>query len=196
MSKITNGELQCYSLFQMVSRRGGCVSVSRVDGREPGWRWRDQRERSSTLFRKKIGPISKSSSPLVQMAKYVPCGILIVVSSLLLLLLLLLPLRVVVLVVLWGVLLVMAYKVFTMEREYTEYDPYSILELDSVRHLSDRNALAAFSLSLSLFLPTLAHSPLFFLFLFSSFPPPSFPCLHPPLYRALQWEKLESSIGN
>ena len=94
----------------------------------------------------------------------------------------------------------MAYKVFTMEREYTEYDPYSILELDSVRHLSDRNALAAFSLSLSLFLPTLflptlAHSPLFF-FLFSSFPPLSFPCLHPPLYRVLQWEKLESSIGN
>jgi len=38
---------------------------------------------------------------------------------------------VVVLVVLWGVLLVMAYKVFTMEREYTEYDPYSILELDT-----------------------------------------------------------------
>ena len=196
MSNITNNVLQCYSLFQMVSRRGGCVSVSRVDGREPGWRWRDQRERSSTLFRKRMGAISKSSSSLVQMAKYVPCGILIAPPPpppppLLLLL----PLRVVVLVVLWGVLLVMAYKVFTMEREYTEYDPYSILELDSVRHLSDRNALAAFSLSLSLFLPTLTHSPLFF-FLFSSFPPPSFPCLHPPLYRALQWEKLESSIGN
>ena len=132
------------------------------------------------------------------MAKYVPCGILIVVSSLpllLLLLLLLLPLRVVILVVLWGVLLVMAYKVFTMEREYTEYDPYSILELDSVRHLSDRNAITAFSLSLSLFLPT-SPTPRTYIY--------SLPSLHlflaftllPPLYRAPQWEKLESSIGN
>ena len=130
------------------------------------------------------------------MAKYVPCGILIVVSSLpLLLLLLLLPLRVVILVVLWGVLLVMAYKVFTMEREYTEYDPYSILELDSVRHLLDRNALTAFSLSLSFFLP-ISPTPHTYIY--------SLPSLHlfpaftllPPLYRALQWEKLESSIGN
>lgn len=73
--------------------------------------------------------------------------------------LLFLSLRVVVLVVLWGVLLLMAYKVFTMEREYTEYDPYSILDLDSVRHLSDRNPLATFSLSLSLFLPTFTSVP-------------------------------------
>ena len=78
------------------------------------------------------------------------CGVLIVPLCLLLFL----SLRVVVLVVLWGVLLLMAYKVFTMEREYTEYDPYSILELDSVCHLSDRNPLATVSLSLSLFPPT------------------------------------------
>ena len=70
----------------------------------------------------------------------------------------------------------MAYKVFTMEREYTEYDPYSILELDSVCHLSDKNALGtAFSLSLSLFLPILTHFPLFntILFLPSIFSLPS-----------------------
>jgi len=52
---------------------------------------------------------------------------------------------VVVLVVLWGVLLVMAYKVFTMEREYTEYDPYSILELDTVCLWMDRQANGCFT---------------------------------------------------
>lgn len=78
--------------------------------------------------------------------------------------LLFLSLRVVVLVVLWGVLLLMAYKVFTMEREYTEYDPYTILELDSVCHLSDRNPLATFSSSFSLFLPPFI---LYFYFLLS-----------------------------
>ena len=86
------------------------------------------------------------------------CGVLIVPLCLLLFL----SLRVVVLVVLWGVLLLMAYKVFTMEREYTEYDPYSILELDSVCHLSDRNPLATVSLSLSLFLPLILFSSLSF----------------------------------
>lgn len=115
------------------------------------------------------------------MAKYVLCGVLMVPLCPLLFL----SLRVVVLVVLWGVLLLMTYKVFTMEREYTEYDPYSILDLDSVRHLSDRNPLATFSLSLSLFLPP---SPQFLLF-FSAF-------AVLPLYRVLQWEKSENSIGS
>lgn len=94
------------------------------------------------------------------------CGVLIVPLCLLLFL----SLRVVVLVVLWGVLLLMAYKVFTMEREYTEYDPYSILELDSVCHLSDRNPLATVSLSLSLFPPTFI---LWFYFLLSCLCSPS-----------------------
>ena len=37
-----------------------------------------------------------------------------------------------VVVVLWLVLAVMVYKVLTVERDYVEYDPFAILELDPV----------------------------------------------------------------
>lgn len=40
--------------------------------------------------------------------------------------------RVVVLVVMWTLFAVLVYNVVTLERDYTEYDPFAILELDTV----------------------------------------------------------------
>ena len=36
------------------------------------------------------------------------------------------------LLVLWAILLYMLYKVLTADKEYTEYDPFEILQLDPV----------------------------------------------------------------
>ena len=36
--------------------------------------------------------------------------------------------------VMWCVFAAMVYKVLTLERDYTEYDPYEILELDAVSY--------------------------------------------------------------
>ena len=36
--------------------------------------------------------------------------------------------------VMWCVFAVMVYKVLMLERDYTEYDPYEILELDPVSY--------------------------------------------------------------
>ena len=43
-----------------------------------------------------------------------------------------LPSRMAVVVVLWCVFAMMLYKALTLERDYVEYDPYAILELDAV----------------------------------------------------------------
>ena len=45
-----------------------------------------------------------------------------------------LPCRIVALVVLWSFFAVMLFKVVTLERDYVEYDPFEILELDTVSH--------------------------------------------------------------
>lgn len=42
-------------------------------------------------------------------------------------------LRYVVLLVLWSVLLLMVWKVVTTDKDYVEYDPFEILQLDPVR---------------------------------------------------------------
>lgn len=41
--------------------------------------------------------------------------------------------RYAVLAVLWAILLLMVYKVLSTDKDYTEYDPFEILELDPVQ---------------------------------------------------------------
>ena len=40
--------------------------------------------------------------------------------------------RIVSLVILWGILFLLVYKVLTLETTYEEYDPFAILQVDSV----------------------------------------------------------------
>lgn len=41
--------------------------------------------------------------------------------------------RYVVIFVLWAIFFVMIYKVLTLEKDYIEYDPFEILQIDPVR---------------------------------------------------------------
>ena len=43
--------------------------------------------------------------------------------------------------ILWTILFVMIYKVLTLEKDYTEYDPFEILQIDPVSNISLRFAL-------------------------------------------------------
>ena len=46
--------------------------------------------------------------------------------------------RYAVIFVLWAVLFVMIYKVLTLEKDYIEYDPFEILQIDPVSSQSTR----------------------------------------------------------
>ena len=51
--------------------------------------------------------------------------------------------------VLWGLLFLMIYKVLTLEKDYIEYDPFEILQLDPVSPLH-------FSVTRHILVPTCA----------------------------------------
>lgn len=46
------------------------------------------------------------------------------------------------LLVLWALLFLMIYKVLTLEKDYIEYDPFEILQLDPVSARCGRGAAA------------------------------------------------------
>ena len=49
--------------------------------------------------------------------------------------------RYAVIFVLWALLFVMIYKVLTLEKDYIEYDPFEILQIDPVSSQSTRETI-------------------------------------------------------